>query len=75
MLCPKQRGMVEAAGAERCPQVLDHFAVGHPVRPRRGAVIAQIKGQNPVARREVLGDRPPIPAGTEEAVQDRNRRP
>jgi hypothetical protein len=38
-------------------------------------VIAQIKGQNPVARREVLGDRPPIPAGTEQPMQDRNRRP
>jgi hypothetical protein len=38
-------------------------------------VIAQIEGQNPVARREVLGDRPPITAGTEQPVQDRNRRP
>jgi hypothetical protein len=38
-------------------------------------VIAQIEGQNPVTRREVLGDRAPVAAGTEQSMQDRNRRP
>jgi hypothetical protein len=38
-------------------------------------VIAQIEGQNPVTRREVLGDRAPVAAGTEQSMQDRNRWP
>jgi hypothetical protein len=37
-------------------------------------VIAQIERQNPVARREVLGDRPPIAAGAKQSVEDRDRR-
>jgi hypothetical protein len=38
-------------------------------------VISQIEGQDPVARCEMLGDRPPIAAGAEQSVQDRYRRP
>ena len=60
--------MLDAAGAERCPQILDHFGIGHPVRPRRDAVIAQIERQNAMVRCEVLGDRPPIAAGAEQSV-------
>ena len=75
MLCPSRAACSMPRARSGRPQVLDHFAIGHLVRPRRGAVIAQIEGQDPVARCEMLGDRPPIPAGAEQPMQDRNRRP
>ena len=62
---PQKRGALDIAGAQRGSQILRHFAVGHSIGPGRGAVIAQIEGQNPVAGCEVLGNRPAIAAGTE----------
>ncbi len=67
--------MVDAARPERSAEVLDRFAVGHSVRPRRGAVVAQIERENAMARGKLLSDRAPVAAGPEQAVQDGDRRP
>src|SRR6266853_1254744 len=71
----QQGSMVDAARPERSAEVLDHFAVGHAVRPRRGAVVAQIERENAMACGKLLGDRAPIAAAPEQTVQDSDRRP
>ena len=67
--------MVDAARPQRSAEVLDHFAIGHAVRPRRGAVVAQIERENAMACGKLLGDRAPIAAGPEQTMQDSDRRP
>ncbi len=72
---PEQRKAVVAALLQCRPYVFGHFAVIHRLGPGRGAMVAQIEGDDVMMRRKALRNRRPVPAGAEQPMQDRQRRP
>jgi hypothetical protein len=55
--------------------VLGHLPVGHALGPGRGAVIAQVEGEDPVGLAQLPRVARPVAARAEQAVQDNERRP
>lgn len=65
----------EAVAREEGAHVFRHLAVVHGLRPRRGAVVAQIDREDPVCLAEPPRDARPVAARAEQAMQDDERRP
>ncbi len=64
---------VDIVLVHECAHVVGHGRIAHVIHVRGPAVVAQVRGEDPVLLGEAPRDAAPVAAGTEQAVQNHHR--